>query len=168
MITIQQYVLQYHRRFIPSPWGSKAIQGTLCPLGSQTLKQLELKGPTPCNRGERSSHETKAFSSENQPNKGSQRRRARNQQHKWFQLRYDEHLFRFLASEDAVQAEPVLPTQRDTIMASLRATGPGPKEAHSIWVSNLIFVIAQLSVSQILKMIFHTKHRTLGIRLGMV
>lgn len=36
----------------------------------------------------------------------------------------------------------------ETVMASLRATGPGPKEAHSIWVSNLIF----------------TKHRTLGIR----
>lgn len=61
------------------------------------------------------------------------------------QLRYDEHL--------KISGFGSFSQHTETIMASLRATGPGPKEAHSIWVSNLIF---------------HAKHRTLGIRLRMV
>ena len=130
---------QYHRRFIPSWWGSEAIQGTLCPLGSQTFEQHVVKHQVTKSRHSHRKH---------QPNKGSKRRRARNQQPKWFQRCnfVTMNISRFLASEVSNS------TQKPSWRAS-EPTGPGPKEAHSIWVSNLIF---------------HTKHRTLGIRLRMV
>lgn len=89
MITI---ILQYHRRFIASWWGSEAIQGTLCPLGSQTLEQRVVKHQVTKSRHSHLKH---------QPNKGSKRRRARNQQHKWFQRCnfVTMNISRFLASE---------------------------------------------------------------------
>lgn len=86
------HVPQYHRRFIASWWGSEAIQGTLCPLGSQTLEQHVVKHQVTKSRHSHLKH---------QPNKGSKRRRARNQQHKWFQRCnfVTMNISRFLASE---------------------------------------------------------------------